>query len=84
MDTCKRDKKVKQRAINMAESAVSRYLNWSEQPVTWSRVDHPPQIDNPGDFALVVAPQVGGYTFSKVLMDEGSVSTYYTMTSFGG
>ncbi|KAI4996798.1 hypothetical protein ZWY2020_052140 [Hordeum vulgare] len=56
----------------MDEPAVPRYLNWSEQLVTWSRADHPPQIDNPGDLALVVAPQVGGYTLSKVLMDGGS------------
>ncbi|KAI4978082.1 hypothetical protein ZWY2020_014636 [Hordeum vulgare] len=34
--------------------------------------DHPPRVDNPGDLALVVAPQVGGYTLSKVLMDGGS------------
>lgn len=32
----------------------------------------PPQIDNPGDLALVVAAQVSGYTLSKVLMDGGS------------
>ena len=27
---------------------------------------------NPGHLALVVAPQVGGYKFTKVLMDGGS------------
>ncbi|KAI5018735.1 hypothetical protein ZWY2020_043623 [Hordeum vulgare] len=70
--TCKRDKKVKQRAINVAEPVVPRYLNWSEHPVMCSKADHPPQIDNPGDLALVMAPQVGGYTLSKVLMDGGS------------
>jgi hypothetical protein len=35
-------------------------------------VDHPPRVDNPGHLALVVAPQVGGYKFTKVLMDNGS------------
>ena len=34
--------------------------------------DHPPRVDNPGHLALVVAPQVGGYKFTKVLMDGGS------------
>ena len=47
-------------------------MRWSEQPILWSREDHPPRIDNPGHLALVVAPQVGGYKFTKVLMDGGS------------
>ena len=38
----------------------------------WSREDDPPRVDNPGHLALVVAPQVGGYMFTKVLMDGGS------------
>ena len=38
----------------------------------WSQEDHPPQVDNPGHLALVVAPQVRGYKFIKVLMDGGS------------
>ena len=56
----------------MSEPALRRYLHWSEQTISWSREDHPPRVDNPGDLALVVAPQVGGYTLSKVLMDGGS------------
>ena len=44
----------------------------SEQPIVWSREDHPPRVDNPGHLALVVVPQVGGYKFTKVLMDGGS------------
>ena len=47
-------------------------MRWSEQPIVWSREDHPPRVDNPGHLALVVAPQVGGYKFTKVLMDGGS------------
>ena len=54
------------------EPAVPQYLCWSEQPILWSREDHPPRVDNPGHLALVVAPQVGGYKFTKVLMDGGS------------
>ncbi|KAI4973390.1 hypothetical protein ZWY2020_035651 [Hordeum vulgare] len=69
---CKREKKVKQRANNIAGSVDPRYLHWSEQPVTWSRADHPRHIDNLGNLALVVAPQVGAYMLSKVLMDGGS------------
>ena len=51
---------------------IPRYLRWSEHPILWSREDHPPRVDNPGYLALVVAPQVGGYRFTKVLMDGGS------------
>ena len=45
----------------------------------WSREDHPPRVDNPGHMALVVAPQVGGYKFTKVLMDGGSSINIYIM-----
>jgi len=69
---CKRDKKVHRRVVNSVEPAVPRYLRWSKQPIVWSREDHPPRVDNPGQLALVVAPQVGGYKFTKVLMDGGS------------
>ena len=58
--------------MNAVEPAVPRYLRWSEQPIVWSREDHSPRVDNPGHLALVVAPQVGGYKFTKVLMDGGS------------
>ena len=69
---CKRDQKLHKRAVNAVEPAVPRYLRWSEQPIVWSREDHPPRVVNPGHLALVVAPQVGGYKFTKVLMDGGS------------
>ena len=68
----KHDQKVRKRAINSVEPAVPCYLRWSELPIIWSREDHPPRVHNPGQLALVVAPQVGGYKFTKVLMDGGS------------
>ncbi|KAI4991864.1 hypothetical protein ZWY2020_040250 [Hordeum vulgare] len=71
-NTCKRGQKVKHRAFSVVEPALPRYLNWSGQHIIWSREDHTPRVDNPGDLALVVAPQVGGYTLYKVLMDGGS------------
>ena len=47
----------------------------------WSREDHPPRVDNPGHLALVVAPQVGGYKITKVLMDGGiSINIMYYET----
>ena len=71
-NTCKRDQKLRKRAVNTVAPAAPQWLNWSEQPITWSRADHPPRVDNPGSLALVVAPQVGGYKLTKVLMDGGS------------
>ena len=68
----KREKKLVQRSVNMVEAAIPRYLKYSEIPITWSREDHPPNIEHPGLLALVVAPQVAGYSLNKVLMDGGS------------
>ena len=59
-------------AVNAVETAIPQWLRWSEQPITWSRADHLPMIEDPGLLALVVAPQVGGYTLNKVIMDGGS------------
>src|SRR4051812_33509099 len=66
--------KLQQRAAMAVttEPAWPRWLNWSEQPITWTRFDHPLVVDNPGALALVVSPQVGGYTLDKVLTDGGS------------
>ena len=72
LHTSKREKKLVQRFVSMVNSAVPRYLKYSEVPITWSREDHPPNIEHPGLLALVVAPQVAGYSLNKVLMDGGS------------
>ena len=72
MSLCKRDQKIHKRAVSAVEPVVPCFLRWSEHPILWSREDHPPRVDNPGQLALVVAPQVGGYKFTKVLMDGGS------------
>ena len=75
---CKREQKHHKRAVNSIEPAVPRYLRWSEQPIVWGRDDYPPRVDNPGWLALVVAPQVGGYKLTKVLMDGGgSINILY-------
>lgn len=55
-NTWKQDQKCKQKAINMVELTVPRYLNWFEQPIIWIKKDHPPQVDNPVALALVVPP----------------------------
>ena len=61
--SCRRDRKLQRRAAMAVttEPAWPRWLNWSEQPITWTRDDHPPVVENPGALALVVSPQIGGY-----------------------
>ena len=74
MNTSRREQKLRRRnqAVNAIVPAVPQWLKWSEQPVVWSREDHPGEINEEGKLALVVAPQVAGYKLSKVLMDGGS------------
>ncbi|KAK1668472.1 hypothetical protein QYE76_056631 [Lolium multiflorum] len=71
----RRDRKVLARAVAVHAvilSDVPRWLNWSEQSITWSREDHAPRIEYPGRVALVVRPKVADYWLPKTLMDEGS------------
>ena len=67
-----REEKLIKRAVHATVPPVPQYLNWSEQPIIWSRQDHPELVPCPGKFALVVTPQVKGYVLSKTLMDGGS------------
>ncbi|KAK1663288.1 hypothetical protein QYE76_051447 [Lolium multiflorum] len=55
----RRDRKVLARAVavNAVVIDVPRWLNWSEQSITWSREDHAPRIEYPGRVALVVRPK---------------------------
>ena len=48
--SCRRDRKLQQRSAMAVttEPAWPRWLNWSEQPITWTRDDHPPVVENPG------------------------------------
>ena len=39
---CKCDQKLHKRVVNSVEPAVPQYLRWFEQPILWSRDDHPP------------------------------------------
>ncbi|KAK1644393.1 hypothetical protein QYE76_062198 [Lolium multiflorum] len=70
----RRDRKVLTRAVvvHAVVLDVPRWLNWSEQSITWSREDHAPRIEYPGRVALVVRPKVADYWLPKTLMDGGS------------
>ncbi|KAI5005983.1 hypothetical protein ZWY2020_033226 [Hordeum vulgare] len=51
-------------------------MHWSDKPITWSRVDHPAVMPNPGSYALVLDPTFASKRltcrFSRVLVDGGS------------
>src|SRR3954468_17394834 len=72
-NSCQRDKKTPAASCSVRghNAGLPRWLNWSEQPITWTRANHPLVVDNPRALALVGAPQIGGYTLDKVLMDGG-------------
>jgi hypothetical protein len=55
-----------------APLATPEYLNWSEHPIGFDQLDHPPKIPHPGHHALVLEAQIGGFTSKKVFMDGGS------------
>jgi hypothetical protein len=59
----RREKKVLARTIVIHAAAIDapRYLNWSEQDITWSRKDHPARLEYPGRVALIIKPKVGDY-----------------------
>jgi hypothetical protein len=70
-----RKQKLISRQVNLAVTtppATPEYLDWSEQDVSFSRGDHPPQVPRPGHAALVLEAQIGGFEMSKVFMDGGS------------
>ena len=62
--------------VNAVIPAIPKYLNWSEQAITWSRADNPKVMLNPGTCALVVDPTMVGpkinMRFSRVLVENGS------------
>ena len=62
--------------VNAVIPAIPKYLNWSEQEITWSRADNLKLMLNPGMYALVVDPTMVGpkinVRFSRVLVDNGS------------
>jgi len=67
-----RQRKRERREVFSVQVATPAYLDWSEEPISFSRDDHPGYIPNPGHYPLVVDPVIGNTRFSKVLMDGGS------------
>jgi hypothetical protein len=68
----KKEEKSITRQVNLAvilPPVTTEYLHWSEQPIEFSREDHPITVPRPGNTPLVLKPQIGGYDMDRVFMD---------------
>ena len=56
--------------------AIPRYMDWSDQEISWSQADHPKVMPRPGSYALVLDPTLvrpsKNVKFSRTLIDDGS------------
>jgi hypothetical protein len=72
------------RQVNLAITsppATTEYLHWSEQPIEFSRDDHPITVPRPGNTPLVLKAQIGTYDVDRVFMDTGSgINLIYAKT----
>jgi hypothetical protein len=80
----KKEQKSISRQVNLAISslpATTEYLRWSDQPIRFSRADHPRKVLRPGHAPMVLTAQIGGYDIGRVFMDTGSgINLIYTRT----
>jgi hypothetical protein len=80
----KKEQKSISRQVNLAISsplATTDYLRWSDQPVRFSRADHPRKVPRPGHAPMVLKAQIGGYDIGRVFMDAGSgINLIYART----
>jgi hypothetical protein len=69
------------RQVNLAISstpATTEYLQWSDQPVSFSRADRPMEVPRPGHTPMVLKAQIGGYDIGRVFMDaESGINRIY-------
>jgi hypothetical protein len=72
------------RQVNLAITsppATTEYLHWSEQPIEFSRDDHPITVPRPGNAPLVLKAQIGTYDVDRIFMDAGSgINLIYAKT----
>jgi hypothetical protein len=80
----KKEMKSISRQVNLAISsppATTEYLKWSDQPVRFSRADHPRKVPRPGHSPRVLEAQIGGYDVRRVFIDVGSgINLIYART----
>jgi hypothetical protein len=79
----KEEKSISQQ-VNLAITsppATMEYLHWSEQPIEFSRDDHPITVPQPGNAPLVLKVQIGTYDVNRIFMDAGSgINLIYAKT----
>ena len=46
--------------VNAVMPAIPRYMDWSDQEISWSQADHPKVMPKPGSYALVLDPTLIG------------------------
>jgi hypothetical protein len=72
------------RQVNLAVTSpppTMKYLHWSEQPIEFSREDHPIKVPRPGNAPLVLKAQIRTYDIDRVFMDAGSgINLIYAKT----
>jgi hypothetical protein len=75
------------RQVNIAVTSppvTIEYLHWSEQPIEFSRDDHPITVPQPGNAPLVLKAQIGTYNVDRIFMDAGSgINLMYAKTLRG-
>jgi hypothetical protein len=80
----KKERKSISRQVNLAISsplATTEHLQWSNQPVRFSRADHLRKVPRPGHAPMVLKAQIGGYDIGRVFMDAGSgINLIYART----
>jgi hypothetical protein len=80
----KKEQKSISRQVNLAISsppATTEYLKWSNQPVRFSRADHPRKVPRPVHAPMALKAQIGGYDVGQVFMDAGSgINLIYART----
>jgi hypothetical protein len=61
----KKERKSISRQVNLvisSPSATTEYLRWSDQPVRFSKADHPRKVPRPGHAPMVLKAQIGDMT----------------------
>jgi hypothetical protein len=80
----KKEQKSMSRQLNLVISsppATTEYLRWSDQPIRFSRADHPRKVLRPGHAPMVLKAQIRGYDIGRVFMDAGSgINLIYART----
>jgi hypothetical protein len=70
--------------VNLAVTSppeTTEYLHRSEQPIEFSRDDHPITVTRPGNTPLVLKAQIGTYNIDRVFMDAWSgINLVYAKT----